>query len=341
MTQHNNNQKHVTEKKISRTKWLLAGIALGFLLHHFLVFLHENKPAHFEIRSSGYQYINPLLDCELTENAPENKEISSFEEKVEDFIRASIKKEMVYSAAVYFRDLNNGPWFSIRPNDTFSPSSLLKVPLMMAIYKKSEANPDLLKRTLYYSGEIDHTVIQNFKPEKTLVPGENYSIDELIYRMIVYSDNNASALLEDFFGSSVLNYVYQVAGVENVDPLRTQEEMSVETYARFFRILFNASFLNRELSEKALGHIAEVHIKDGMNISVPSDIKVAHKFGEEIDALNGLKQLHECGIVYYPGHPYLLCVMTKGRSFDELDRTIMEISHIVYESVDRQQHPFP
>jgi len=27
-------------------------------------------------------------------------------------------------------------------------------------------------------------------------------------------------------------------------------------------------------------------------------------------------QLHDCGIVYYPETPYLLCVMTKGWNFE-------------------------
>ena len=42
------------------------------------------------------------------------------------------------------------------------------------------------------------------------------------------------------------------------------------------------------------------------------------------------KQLHDCGIIYYPGNPYLLCVMTRGDSFGELSSTIRDISDIIY-----------
>ena len=47
-----------------------------------------------------------------------------------------------------------------------------------------------------------------------------------------------------------------------------------------------------------------------------------------------IKQLHDCGIVYYPKHPYLLCVMTRGDSFEYLDDTIRDISHLVYQEVN-------
>jgi len=42
-------------------------------------------------------------------------------------------------------------------------------------------------------------------------------------------------------------------------------------------------------------------------------------------------QLHDCGIVYYPQRPYVICVMTKGRDLDVLKNVIKGISEIVYE----------
>ena len=69
---------------------------------------------------------------------------------------------------------------------------------------------------------------------------------------------------------------------------------------------------------------------------MPSDIQIAHKFGERGIARVGKpeqKQLHDCGIVYYPKRPYLLCVMTRGEDFDKQARIIQDISKIVYTKV--------
>jgi beta-lactamase class A len=307
---------------------VLIGVTIGYLLNDNT----SSEAMHYEIRTRGYDYINPLLDCELAEDADENREPHIIGEKVKEIIDDRLARGLIMNASIYFRDLNNGPWFSTKPDETFSPASLLKVPLMISVLKRAETDPELLGRKIRFSGFADHNEIQNIKPDKKLVPGAVYTIDELLHNMIVYSDNNASALIEDFFEASILKDVYRVVGL--TWPSDGQKhEMSVESYARFFRILFNASYLNREMSEKALGYIAEVDLRDGLVEAVPRDIRVAHKFGELINAADGARQLHECGIVYYPNHPYLLCMMTKGHSFEDLDKTINKVSHVVYDSI--------
>jgi hypothetical protein len=43
------------------------------------------------------------------------------------------------------------------------------------------------------------------------------------------------------------------------------------------------------------------------------------------------RELHDCGIVYLPDNPYLLCVMTKGNDFAKMEKIIEEISRLSYE----------
>lgn len=86
--------------------------------------------------------------------------------------------------------------------------------------------------------------------------------------------------------------------------------MSVTEYTSCFRILFNSSYLSRERSELALRYLALPDFTLGINKGVPPDITVAQKYGEH--AYLDVKELHDCGIVYYPNMPYLLCIMTKG-----------------------------
>jgi beta-lactamase class A len=68
---------------------------------------------------------------------------------------------------------------------------------------------------------------------------------------------------------------------------------------------------------------------------VPAGIPVAHKFGET-GQVGGERQLHDCGIVYYPNSPYILCIMTRGNNFEELPNIIKQISSEVYKHVDGQ-----
>jgi hypothetical protein len=155
--------------------------------------------------------------------------------------------------------------------------------------------------------------------------------------MIVHSDNNAYFLLFSGIDPKVLHRVYTDLGLE-VPKVRSRDDyMTVNEYASFFRILFNASYLTREYSEKALKYLSEVDFPYGIVAGTPPGIPSALKFGERTLGNSGeIKQLHDCGIVYYPGHPYLLCVMTRGASFEFLDDTIREIARAAFEEMDRQ-----
>jgi hypothetical protein len=73
----------------------------------------------------------------------------------------------------------------------------------------------------------------------------------------------------------------------------------------------------------------------GLRAGVPPAVAVAHKFGEwqlEED-VPAREQLHDCGIVYEPHRPYLLCIMTRGREFATLPGVIAELSRATYEEV--------
>jgi beta-lactamase class A len=105
--------------------------------------------------------------------------------------------------------------------------------------------------------------------------------------------------------------------------------MDVKTYSSFFRILYNGTYLSQDNSERLLTVLSRSAFSQGLSAGLPQDITVAHKFGEA-DSPDGTKQLHDCGIVYKPRQPYLICVMTKGNNFPALAKVIGHISETVY-----------
>lgn len=333
---------------VSRIKLLLifsillaAGLALGTVSGFFLKDrLYPQKPArrYLEIRQGGFRYINPLLECEIAGEAMENNELMPFRPEVEKAVAVVINKKWADDISVYFRELNNGPWFSVGPMETYAPASLMKVPLMVAILKEADADPSFLKKQIRFDSDIDYSSVQVFKPLKTLRRGDSYSVAELLHRMIAYSDNNSSMLLEQTANVELLRRTYHDLDIRSPYVPKAEDYISVNNYSSIFRILFNASYLSKQMSEKALGYLAESDFKQGLVGGLPQGVAVAHKFGEwESGDNKEIKELHDCGIVYYPNHPYLLCVMTKGRSFEFLDDAIRNISYVVYEGI-RLQH---
>ncbi|MBP6989161.1 serine hydrolase [Candidatus Shapirobacteria bacterium] len=64
-------------------------------------------------------------------------------------------------------------------------------------------------------------------------------------------------------------------------------------------------------------------------------IIISHKFGERTFEATSERQLHDCGIVYYPEKPYLVCIMTRGQDFSKLSSAIAKLSQVIYESVSK------
>jgi beta-lactamase class A len=290
-----------------------------------------------EIRLGGYQFINPLLECESGGNESGNRELRPFQHRIQSFIEERKRARPASHTSVYFRAMNDGMSFSIDGHEKFAPASLVKVPLLMAYMKWAESMPGLLSQRIVNNLPMDMNANQRYKPARAIGYGKAYTVDELLYYMIAYSDNNAYFLLFGSIDPAVLHRVYTDLGLTVPRFGNDKEYMSVSDYSSFFRMLFNASYLNKELSEKALQYLSKVNFEDGISSGVPPGVVVAQKFGERtFGDRSEIKQLHDCGIVYYPEHPYLLCVMTRGDSFEQLGEVIRGLSRLVYEEIDQQ-----
>jgi beta-lactamase class A len=289
-----------------------------------------------EIRQAGYTFINPLLECELNGNSAILK---STELKINKTIQTEIiEKNPDASISLYYRDLKNGPWLGINEQQSYSPASLLKVPIMIAYYKYAEQDPGIFEKKLTFD-RPSLEFFQQVRPKEHIEVGKSYSVSQLIESMIRYSDNEATNLLFQNINFKGLESVFKDLGISVPDLYNANNEMSVRDYASFFRILYNASYLNRNMSEQVLGLLSLVEYKNGLVAGVPEGIVISHKFGErEILSKDKqvVRQLHDCGIVYHPTRPYLLCVMTKGKDFEDLSHIVAEISKIIYEQVNAE-----
>ncbi|HRY52940.1 MAG TPA: class A beta-lactamase-related serine hydrolase [Candidatus Portnoybacteria bacterium] len=291
----------------------------------------NNKPERQ--KNAQYRFTSPLLDCNY-EGGPFAIKNDEMKEKIKEIIEESVKSGRANHVSVYFRDLNNGPTMGINDDDEmFSPASLLKVPLMIAYFKKAESDPEILKERIICdsSGDVEN-ITQDFKPELQLEAGQEYAVEDLIKRMIIYSDNQSATLLLNKIDYNFLASVYTDLGVEVPTAQKLENYMTVKEYAAFIRILYNSSYLSRTMSEKALEILSESKYGEGLRAGIPKNIVLANKFGERV--FENVFQLHDCGIIYHPKSPYILCLMSKGSDFKKLEGVLKNISESVYEEVN-------
>jgi beta-lactamase class A len=317
------------------TFFFLIGFLLGILFR--VIFPYNDDTPYTQIRESGYEFINPLVDFETVESTKE-KDLGKLNKYLNNYVEEKTKyksKTNIHEISIYYKDLNSGGWIGINESIKFSPASLLKIPIMISFYKEAEHNPEILNDKIFIELDMINKVEQNIPPEKRLEYLKEYTIEELIEQMIIYSDNDALYALDTQLNTEALDKTYSDLGAPQATDKTSENFMTVKEYATFFRILYNASYLNKDMSMKALRLLSQTSYNSALEEGIPDDIVVANKFGERLIKSSGLKQLHDCGIVYHPTKPYLLCVMTRGTEFKKLEETIQIISKTVYNSVNK------
>lgn len=326
--------KIIYKKYITLTNVLLMSILVVLVI--FMVRDDDSEKTNHSIlrdTNDSFPLTNPILDCENNFSGEELMVQSKIiNEKVSD-----VKNKYSLShISLYFRDLNNGPWIGINEKEEFAPASLLKVPVLIAFLRNAEDNPSLLEKNITIGDkDLNKALVPNIVFDNLLEIGKTYSLLEVSRSMIQKSDNTGVIVLLKNIKFNYLKSVFDSVGVPFKDA-STEVPVRVKDYAGFFRILYNSSYLNRPMSEMALEILSNGEYMNGLRKGVPSNIAIAHKFGER--AVDGDKesiQFHDCGIVYYPQKPYLLCVMTRGNNFESQEDAIEELSSFIYKEVDK------
>ncbi len=279
------------------------------------------------LNNSSYKYVNPLLAYVIpsADQEPGWAELKSKITKVAD----DAPKQGVEKVSVFLSTPNEGRWIGVNEDELYPPASMFKVVIMIAYLRGEQENPGLLNKNLTYTAEDDKITLNGLT---TLKVGESYAINELINKMIIDSDNGAETALLFNVDQNFFHSLFATLGIPGLED--GQFQVSPRQYSLFFRIIYNATFLNPELSEKALGILAQTTYENGLIAGVPKNVTVAHKFGQYTNPKDSHDlELHDCGIVYIPQkNPYFLCVMTKGNNLAASAFIIKDISQLVYDN---------
>ena len=311
----------------------IIGYTIGFNKEHSVLVNELNILHPIRLNSPSHKLIDPLL-VYVIPSADQDSSLRLLKNKISDLISAE-KQKGLNKASVFMLDLNQGRWIGINENDVYPPASMFKVVIMVAYFKGAEQIPGLLDKKLTYTKDIDEkTKSVAFNSQTNLKVGMDYTVSELIDKMIGDSDNGAEELLFSSLDPNFFSEFFKILDINNFTP-DGNFFISPRQYSLFFRIIYNATYLNIDLSEKALDILSNTNFKDGLVAGVPADTTVAHKYGEYISSkdnkITGI-DLHDCGIVYYKDNPYFLCIMTNGNNLDELKSVIKNISSLVYQN---------
>ncbi|MCX6820653.1 MAG: class A beta-lactamase-related serine hydrolase [Candidatus Aenigmarchaeota archaeon] len=227
--------------------------------------------------------------------------------------------------SVYFEDLTTGAWTGIDERETFIPASLLKMPTVIATLKKVELGSLSLDTAIVLT---DDMIDYNFGNLSDKGPGYAITVKDLLKFAVRDSDNTALWALDSLLTPDEYIAARAAVGmpyVSQADDLK----VSPKSYSNILRSLYMSTYLRRTFSQLALSMMAETDYNNEMPAGVPVGTTVAHKVGYNMYG----GYYHDCGIVYAPDKPYILCVMSRNSTLEEADIAIRKISFMTYNYV--------
>lgn len=328
------NQKFVSKSTvfIFLTGLLIGGLGVFFFSKNSLN--SDDTDTKSEVHLGPKGFVNPLVDChQWSEKLPPKANL--LKENLSAYIESSNKNNETQQISVFYRDLLNGPQIEIGAHEKFAAASLLKVPVLIYYMKLAEKDPSILHKKLKFSAKNSSITyaVQTVTPPPPMQDDQEYSVDELLSRMITFSDNySVEMLLKNQPELNIAKLLLDM-GI-TLDIIDDDYWISVRGNSSIYRILYNATYLSEKMSNATLQLLSLSNFKLGLRASLPVSTTVASKFGER--KTGNTSQLHDCGIIYHPQRPYILCVMTKGQDANKLLESIRDISQIVWSAVDQR-----
>ncbi len=234
---------------------------------------------------------------------------------------------------MYFEYLPTGTSININGLDEFHAASLFKTPVIMAYYHTKER----LGKTDDPTVEIRKEDIDSqFGDLWKKGVGYKLKLSEAVRLALEESDNTAARLVVPYVGSEDFDSVYQGLDIDlNLD--KQGAILSAKSYSSIFKALYFSSVLNRDGSEEILNYLSHSKFPDKIEAGVPDNIIVAHKIGDFVD-ISGSEAFTDCGIVYVPRRPYLLCMVSKTDEQTARER-MQDVSKMVYDFVSSVNAP--
>lgn len=238
-------------------------------------------------------YQEPMAKEDFTE------EMKSKYNEIERYFASSSER-----VSFSYEDLYSGLHISFNENQTYFSASTIKSPVVTYIYK------------LYTEGLVDLNTLLTYEPRHYVGGagairyqpyGKQYTINELIQRTIINSDNVAYTMLAYYVNSKDIKDYWKNLGAKYFWSSGIWCSVTSKDGIIYMKQLYKFTEENPEIKEELLSYYFK---SVGRSIVLnDSNIKIAHKSGWNSAAA------HDTAIVY-DKQPYVLAIMSLKGNLD-------------------------
>jgi len=247
-------------------------------------------------------------------------------EELSNLILEIIKDKKGYFA-IFVKNLKGDERFYLNEKEEFGSASLYKLEVLVEGFSKRETGEIKFEDTLKINLDIDGNIVG--KDSDNISQTLNYSIGELLERMIIFSDNLSGQTLGEYFGWEKIVKTVAEIGLRDTK-LTSPPKTTAEDMATLLEGLYFGKIISKEASSTMIDLLLRQEINNKLPSKLPTGVKIAHKTGE-LDNLN-----HDVGIVFGPKTDYLIVVLVKDVPFlGDNDLVIADISKAGYDFFNR------
>ncbi len=266
------------------------------------------------------------------------------QKKVEDPIKDTEWNEMVgglqkMSASynghvgIYIKDLGTGKTWEYNPDRLFPSASLIKVPIMAAVFEKIRLGGVTLDTGIKLTRRDR---VGGSGSLKWVRDGTTLSVLEIIYKMITESDNTATRMLIDYFGMDYLQEHFKQLGLvaTNITPegmslasgrVRKENFTTAREMAGLLERIYRGELIDKNSSEEMMEVLKHNKSRSRLRKGLPLGWEIGHKTG----LLR--KACHDVGIVFSPRGDYVIAVLTsEAPNYTAAKNFITKVAKLTY-----------
>lgn len=220
---------------------------------------------------------------------------------------------------LYVVRLESGYSYGVYQDEVFQAASLIKLPIMVGMYMEAEkGNLDLdAKYTLKNSDKVGGSGSLYSKPEGTVL-----SYRDLIRYMCKESDNTAFNISVHKLGDEEIGKIITSIGMKHTS-LDTNSTSPADIGLLYQR-LWNGELIGSKDKEELLNFLTNTIYENWITPGIPSDVRVAHKYGREVKVVN------DAGIIYSK-NPFVLVILTKGVIESQADQMFPSLAQSIFQ----------
>jgi beta-lactamase class A len=263
------------------------------------------------------------------------EEFKKLEQSLQEYVNSLTQNNSEIS--LYIKDLSTEYEIKINSDKEIPSASLVKIPIMAAVYELAEKGDLSLNEKLTYKKKYRCGGSGIIKRSRY---GTKFTIRELVELMISLSDNVATHMLIDRIGIKNLNKIFKELGLKNTNIDRfvmdlQARDKGIENYTTAEDIglllekIYRGKLVSKEASIEMLLIMLKQRISDRIPKKLPTQVAVAHKTGLMKDVC------HDAGVVYTNNGDFIICVLTHNIKPQVAKEIIADVAYMTYCMYDK------